>query len=232
MLNNSHIYHQTQHGLQSRGIEVSDVKLNLDNMHKARLRAVGGLTKGVEFLFKKYGVDYVKGTGSFKSANEVNVLGLDGKSSSTLKAKNIIIATGSEITPIPGIEIDEKKIVSSTGALELQKVPKKMVVIGAGVIGLELGSVWARLGAEVTVVEYLSAIGAGMDPELAKNFHKLLSKQGLKFKMSTKVNGAKVEGDIVKVEVEAAKGGKAETVSKKKGVVYKIAYKAKSLYII
>ncbi|CAO3622108.1 unnamed protein product [Mucor hiemalis] len=188
------------------------LKLNLDNMHKARLRAVGGLTKGVEFLFKKYGVDYVKGTGSFKTANEINVLGLDGKSTSSLKAKNVIIATGSEVTPIPGIEIDEKKIVSSTGALELQKVPKKMVVIGAGVIGLELGSVWARLGAEVTVVEYLGAIGAGMDPELAKGFHKLLSKQGLKFKMSTKVNGAKVEGDIVKVEVEASKGGKAETL--------------------
>ncbi|KAI8890496.1 dihydrolipoyl dehydrogenase [Backusella circina FSU 941] len=211
MLNNSHIYHQTQHDLKSRGIEVSDVKLNLDNMHKARLRAVGGLTKGVEFLFKKYGVDYVKGTGSFKTANEIAVAGLDGKDS-VLKAKNIIIATGSEVTPIPGIEIDEKKIVSSTGALELEKVPKKMVVIGAGVIGLELGSVWSRLGAEVTVVEYLDAIGAGMDPELAKSFHKTLSKQGLKFKMSTKVNGAKIDGDVVKVDVEASKGGKAETL--------------------
>lgn len=182
-------------------------------MHKARLRAVGGLTKGVEFLFKKYGVDYVKGTGSFKTATEINVTGLDGKSTSTIKAKNVIIATGSEVTPIPGMEIDEKLIVSSTGALELSKVPKKMVVIGAGVIGLELGSVWARLGSEVTVVEYLGAIGAGMDPELAKGFHKLLSKQGLKFKMATKVNSARVEGDIVKVEVEASKGGKPETVS-------------------
>lgn len=211
MLNNSHIYHQTQHGLKSRGIEVSDVKLNLPQMHKARVKAITGLTKGVEFLFKKYGVDYVKGTGTFKTANEIAVAGLDG-SESSIKGKNIIIATGSEVTPIPGIEIDEKKIVSSTGALELAQVPKKMVVIGAGVIGLELGSVWARLGSEVTVVEYLDAIGAGMDPELAKNFHKLLQKQGLKFKMATKVNGAKVEGDIVKVEVEASKGGNAETL--------------------
>jgi dihydrolipoamide dehydrogenase len=211
MLNNSHIYHEAKHGYKSRGIEVSDIKLNLDQMHKARLKAVGGLTKGVEFLFKKYGVDYLKGTGSFKTANEIAVAGLDGTESS-IKAKNVIIATGSEVTPIPGIEIDEKKIVSSTGALELAKVPKKMVVIGAGVIGLELGSVWSRLGAEVTVVEYLDAIGAGMDPELAKNFHKLLSKQGLKFKMSTKVNGAKVDGDVVKVDIEAAKGGKTETI--------------------
>ncbi|KAI9470645.1 MAG: dihydrolipoyl dehydrogenase [Benjaminiella poitrasii] len=212
MLNNSHIYHQTQHDLKSRGIEVSDVKLNLAQMHKARVKAITGLTKGVEFLFKKYGVDYIKGTGSFKTNTEINVVGLDGSSDSTIKAKNVIIATGSEVTPIPGIEIDEKKIVSSTGALELEKVPKKMVVIGAGVIGLELGSVWSRLGAEVTVVEYLDAVGAGMDPELAKNFHKILQKQGLKFKLSTKVNGAKVDGDIVKVDVEASKGGKAETL--------------------
>ncbi|KAI9269310.1 dihydrolipoyl dehydrogenase [Phascolomyces articulosus] len=211
MLNNSHIYHDTKHGLKSRGIEVADVKLNLDQMHKARVKAVTGLTRGVEFLFKKYGVDYKKGTGKFLTANEIEIAGLDG-SQSTIKGKNIIIATGSEATPIPGIEFDEKKIVSSTGALELPQVPKKMVVIGAGVIGLELGSVWARLGAEVTVVEYLNAIGAGMDAELAKTFHKLLSKQGLKFKMGTKVNGASIEGDQVKVEVEAAKGGKQETL--------------------
>ncbi|KAI9028310.1 dihydrolipoyl dehydrogenase [Phycomyces nitens] len=211
MLNNSYIYHQTKDNLKSRGIEVSDVKLNLDVMHKARVKAITGLTKGVEFLFKKYGVTYVKGTGKFNTANEIAVEGLDG-SQSTLKAKNVIIATGSEVTPIPGIEIDEKRIVSSTGALELGKVPKKMVVIGAGVIGLELGSVWSRLGAEVTVVEYLGAIGAGMDSELAKSFHKLLTKQGLKFKMSTKVNGAKIEGDKVLVQVEASQGGKEETL--------------------
>lgn len=232
MLNNSHIYHETKHGLKSRGIDgksffqanrkkvviylsimlVGDVKLNLANMHKARVKAVTGLTRGVEFLFKKYGVDYVKGTGKFRSATEIEVAGLDG-SESVLKTKNAIIATGSEPTPIPGIPFDEKRIVSSTGALELPEVPKKMVVIGAGVIGLELGSVWSRLGAEVTVVEYLDAIGAGMDPELAKTFQKLLAKQGLKFKMGTKVNSAEVVGEGVKVEVEGAKSGKTETVS-------------------
>lgn len=234
MLNNSHIYHETKHGLKSRGIDgkyiyththwmrtkgdtyttflVGDVKLNLANMHKARVKAVTGLTRGVEFLFKKYGVDYVKGTGKFRSATEIEVAGLDG-SESVLKTKNAIIATGSEPTPIPGIPFDEKRIVSSTGALELPEVPKKMVVIGAGVIGLELGSVWSRLGAEVTVVEYLDAIGAGMDPELAKTFQKLLAKQGLKFKMGTKVNSAEVVGEGVKVEVEGAKNGKTETVS-------------------
>lgn len=180
-------------------------------MHKARLKAVTGLTRGVEFLFKKYGVDYVKGTGKFLTPNEIEVAGLDG-SLSTLKAKNVIIATGSEATPIPGIPFDEKKIVSSTGALELPEVPKKMVVIGAGVIGLELGSVWSRLGADVTVVEYLNAIGAGMDAELAKTFHKLLTKQGLKFKLGTKVNAAEVVGDQVKVSVESANGGNEETV--------------------
>ncbi|CDS09707.1 Putative Dihydrolipoyl dehydrogenase [Lichtheimia ramosa] len=211
MLNNSHIYHETKHGLKSRGIDVGDVKLNLANMHKARVKAVTGLTRGVEFLFKKYGVDYVKGTGKFRSATEIEVAGLDG-SESVLKTKNAIIATGSEPTPIPGIPFDEKRIVSSTGALELPEVPKKMVVIGAGVIGLELGSVWSRLGAEVTVVEYLDAIGAGMDPELAKTFQKLLAKQGLKFKMGTKVNSAEVVGEGVKVEVEGAKNGKTETL--------------------
>lgn len=211
MLNNSHIYHQATHEFKSRGIEVTDVKLNLDNMLKAKLKAVNGLTKGVEFLFKKYGVDYHKGWGKFKSATEIEVDGLDGKQS-TLKAKNVIIATGSEATPIPGIEIDEKQIVTSTGALELQKVPKKMIVIGGGVIGLELGSVWSRLGAEVTVVEYLGAIGGGMDAELAKNFHKTLKKQGFNFKLNTKVNGAKVVDGVVKVDVEAAKGGNNETL--------------------
>jgi len=211
MLNNSHIYHQTQHELKARGIDVGDVKLNLDNMLKAKLKAVNGLTKGVEFLFKKYKVDYVKGWGKFKNQNEIEVDGLDGKQS-TLKTKNVIIATGSEPTPIPGIDIDEKQIVTSTGALDLQNVPKKMIVIGGGVIGLELGSVWSRLGAEVTVVEYLGAIGGGMDSELAKNFHKVLKKQGFNFKLNTKVNGAKVVDGVVKVDVEAAKGGSAETL--------------------
>ena len=147
-------------------IIVGSVDLNLPVMLKAKATAVTGLTKGIEGLFKKNKVAYHKGAGKFLNANEIEVTGNDG-TVSTLKAKNILIATGSVPSGFPGIEIDEKKIVTSTGALDLQEVPKKMVVIGAGVIGLELGSVWQRLGAEVTVVEYLGAIGAGMDGDMA-----------------------------------------------------------------
>lgn len=146
---------------------VSNVDLNLGQMLKFKEKAVSGLTKGIEFLFKANKVDYVKGTASFVSANRVSVQLNDG-GETEIEAKNIIIATGSEVTPFPGIEIDEKQIVSSTGALDLQEVPKKMVVIGGGIIGLEMGSVWSRLGAEVTVVEYVGAIGgAGLDGEVA-----------------------------------------------------------------
>ncbi|KAG9062310.1 dihydrolipoamide dehydrogenase precursor [Linnemannia hyalina] len=209
MLNNSHIYHQTQHDLKAR---VGSVALNLPVMLKAKATAVTGLTKGIEGLFKKNKVAYHKGTGKFLNANEIEVTGNDG-TVSTLKAKNILIATGSVPSGFPGIEIDEKKIVTSTGALDLQEVPKKMVVIGAGVIGLELGSVWQRLGAEVTVVEYLGAVGAGMDSDMAKAFHRTLSKQGFKFKLSTKVIGTEQLADgRVGVKVEAAKGGNAETL--------------------
>ncbi|KAF9197128.1 dihydrolipoamide dehydrogenase precursor [Haplosporangium sp. Z 27] len=212
MLNNSHIYHQTQHDLKSRGIDVNGVSLNLPVMLKAKTTAVNGLTKGIEGLFKKNKVAYHKGTGKFLNANEIEVTDFDGNVS-TLKAKNIIIATGSVPSGFPGMEIDEKQIVSSTGALDLQEVPKKMVVIGAGVIGLELGSVWSRLGAEVTVVEYLNAVGAGMDGELAKAFHRTLTKQGFKFKLSTKVVGSeKLADGRVGVKVEPAKGGDQETL--------------------
>ncbi|ORX82203.1 dihydrolipoyl dehydrogenase [Basidiobolus meristosporus CBS 931.73] len=211
LLNNSHIYHQTQHDLKKRGIEVEGVKLNLDTMMKAKEKSVTGLTKGIEFLFKKNKVDYVKGTGKFLSPHEIEVATLDGKTE-TLKAKNIIIATGSEPSPFPGIEVDEKQIVTSTGALSMDKVPEKMIVIGGGVIGLEMGSVWSRLGADVTVVEYLGAIGGGMDAEIAKAFQKTLSKQGFKFKLNTKVlNTEKKDGKVI-VNVEAAKGGKPESL--------------------
>ncbi|KAF9169299.1 dihydrolipoamide dehydrogenase precursor [Mortierella sp. AD011] len=212
MLNNSHIYHQTQHDLKNRGIDVDSVSLNLPVMLKAKTTAVTGLTKGIESLFKKNKVAYHKGTGKFLSANQIEVTGLDG-AVSTLNAKNVLIATGSVPSGFPGIDIDEKQIVTSTGALDLQEVPKKMVVIGAGVIGLELGSVWSRLGAEVTVVEYLSAIGAGMDGDMAKAFHRTLTKQGFKFKLSTKVLGTeKLADGRVAVKVEAAKGGNQETL--------------------
>ncbi|KAJ1930087.1 dihydrolipoamide dehydrogenase precursor [Tieghemiomyces parasiticus] len=211
LLNNTHLLHQAQHDFKKRGIDVSDVKLNLGQMMKMKEEAVGGLTKGIEFLFKKNGVDYIKGHGRFVSANELEVDLLDGGKKS-LKAKNVIIATGSEPTHLPGLEVDEKQIITSTGALSLEKVPEKMIVIGGGVIGLELGSVWSRMGAEVTVVEYLGSIGAGMDAQLAKAFHRTLQKQGLKFKLSTKVVGSDRADGKVQLHVEAAKGGKAETL--------------------
>ncbi|KAK7061126.1 dihydrolipoamide dehydrogenase precursor [Paramarasmius palmivorus] len=220
MLNNSHLYHMAQHDFKKRGIDVSGVALNLPAMLSAKENSVTGLTKGIEFLFKQNGVTYVKGTASFASPTQISVaLNDNGGTTTTLNAKNTIIATGSEVTPFPGgavPDIDEKVIVSSTGALSLEKVPEKLIVIGGGVIGLELGSVWSRLGAEVTVVEFLGGIGgAGIDEEVAKQFQRLLSKQGLKFKLNTKVvGGERVKfangGEGVSVKVEAAKGGKEE----------------------
>lgn len=210
-LNNSQIYHTITHDTKNRGIEVGEVKVNLEKMLGAKDASVKALTGGIEtYLFKKYGVDYIKGDASFASPNKIDVKLLDG-GETQVEAKNVIIATGSEVTPFPGIEIDEERIVSSTGALSLKEVPKRMIVIGGGVIGLELGSVWSRLGADVTVVEFLGAIGgAGMDGEVAKSFQKILQKQGFKFKLNTKVMSGQREGDVVKVKVEAAKGGKEE----------------------
>ncbi|KAI9735988.1 MAG: dihydrolipoamide dehydrogenase precursor [Cirrosporium novae-zelandiae] len=212
LLNNSHLLHQIQHDTEKRGIEVGDVKLNLAQMMKAKDTSVEGLTKGIEFLFKKNGVEYVKGTGSFIDDHSIKVNLLDG-GETTLRGKNIIVATGSESTPFPGLEIDEKRVITSTGALSLEKVPKKMIVIGGGIIGLEMGSVWSRLGAEVTVVEFLGQIGGpGMDAEIAKMSQKLLKKQGINFKVNTKVTKGDVSGENVKLTVEAAKGGKEETL--------------------
>ncbi|KAG1903963.1 uncharacterized protein F5891DRAFT_1016033 [Suillus fuscotomentosus] len=214
MLNNSHIYHQTKHDLQKRGIDVAGVSLNLPQMLQAKEQSVVGLTKGIEMLFKQNKVDYIKGSASFVSATRIAVQLNDG-GSTEVEAKNVIIATGSEVAPFPGgaIEIDEKQIVSSTGALELQKVPEKMVVIGGGIIGLEMGSVWSRLGAEVTVVEFLGAIGgAGIDEEVAKQFQKILTKQGIKFKLNTKVLSADKQGGNVIIQTESAKGDKQETL--------------------
>ncbi|TPX55737.1 dihydrolipoyl dehydrogenase [Powellomyces hirtus] len=211
LLHNSHLYHQASHDFKSRGIEIGEIKINLPQMLSAKEKSVKQLTGGIELLFKKNKTDYHKGWGKIVSPTEVSVAGADG-SNTTLKTKNIIIATGSEVSPFPGIEVDEEVIVSSTGALSLQKVPEKMIVIGGGVIGLELGSVWGRLGAEVTTVEYMDAIGAGMDADLAKTFQKTLQKQGMKFKLSTKVISAKKNANgKVDVVVEAAKGGKQES---------------------
>ncbi|KAF8132575.1 hypothetical protein EV363DRAFT_1328882 [Boletus edulis] len=214
MLNNSHLYHQTKHDLERRGIEVSGISLNLPQMLKAKEQSVVSLTKGIEMLFKQNKVDYIKGAGSFVSPTRIAVQLLEG-GETEIEAKNFIIATGSEVAPFPGgaIEIDEKQIVSSTGALELQEVPNKMVVIGGGIIGLEMGSVWSRLGAEVTVVEFLGGIGgAGIDEEVAKQFQKILAKQGIKFKLNTKVLSAdKVDGKV-SVKTQSAKGDKEETI--------------------
>lgn len=211
MLNNSLMYHQAKHDFAHRGIDVGNISLNLEQMLKAKSTSVTGLTKGIEALFKKNKVDYIKGHGSFVSPTRIAIKLNDG-GETEIEAKNVIIATGSEVMPLPGVEIDEKQIVSSTGALDLQKVPKKMVVIGGGVIGLEMGSVWSRLGAEVTVVEFLGQIGAGMDDEVSKSFQKLLTKQGFKFKLNTKVVGAEKKNGIVELKVEGAKDGKQETL--------------------
>lgn len=219
LLNNSHLYHQILHDTKSRGIDVGDVKLNLTQMMKSKDTAVAGLTKGVEFLFKKNNVNYVKGTASFTGEHEVKVNLSEGGETS-ITGKNILIATGSEATPFPGLEIDEKRIVTSTGAIALEKVPETMTVIGGGIIGLEMASVWSRLGAKVTVVEFLGQIGGpGMDAEIAKASQKILKKQGIEFKVNTKVLGGDASGEKIKLEVEAAKGGKQETVSMSSDII-------------
>lgn len=182
-------------------------------MLAAKEKSVTALTGGVEYLLKKNKVDYLKGEASFASATEIDVALLDG-GNTQISGKNVIIATGSEVTPFPGIEIDEEQIVSSTGVLELKKVPEKLVVIGAGVIGLEMGSVWNRLGAKVEVVEFMNAIGGqGIDGGIAKNFQKILTKQGMKFSLQTKVLGAEKRDGKVFLSVESAKDGKKSEVS-------------------
>ncbi|KAL2151566.1 hypothetical protein VTH82DRAFT_6664 [Thermothelomyces myriococcoides] len=212
LLNNSHLYHQILHDSKHRGIEVGDVKLNLKQLMKAKEQSVAGLTKGVEFLFKKNGVEYLKGTGSFQDEHTIKVQLNDGGETS-VTGKNILIATGSEATPFPGLEIDEKRVITSTGAISLEEVPKKLAVIGGGIIGLEMASVWSRLGSEVTVIEFLDQIGGpGMDTEISKSIQKILKKQGINFKTGTKVVSGDKGSDIVKLNIDSAKGGKPETL--------------------
>ena len=185
LLNLSEEFHKVQH-LSNKGIEIGEVKLNLSKMMRSKDKAVTVLTKGVEFLLKKNKVTYLKGTGSFKSKNEISIK--DDKNRETLiQGDKIVIATGSEPVSLPGIEFDEKVIVSSTGALKFEKVPKKMIVVGGGYIGLEMGSVWSRLGTEVHVVEFLDHITPGMDKEISNEFMKILKKQGIHFHMKHKV---------------------------------------------
>jgi dihydrolipoamide dehydrogenase len=201
-------YYEEAHsgGLTKFGVTFSGVTLDLDQMHSEKSKAVGELTKGIEGLFKKNKVEWLKGLASFVSKDSVKI------GDRTVRAKNIVIATGSSVTPLPGVTIDEKIIVSSTGALALAKVPDHLVVIGGGVIGLELGSVWKRLGAKVTVVEYLDQILPGMDSEIRKEAAKLFKKQGLDMKVSTKVTGVVVNGAKAVVTIEPAAGGTAETI--------------------
>jgi dihydrolipoamide dehydrogenase len=207
LLHSSELYEEAVHG-EKHGI-TGKISLDLKAMLKRKEEVVVDLTKGVEFLFKKNKVDYVKGKGMIAKPTLVGVTTDDGKSLS-LNTKRILIATGSDVVTLPGITIDEKRIVSSTGALSLPEVPKKLIIIGAGVIGLELGSVWRRLGAEVTVVEFLDRITPTMDVEISKQFQKILEKQGIIFKLAMKVTGVKASAKDVVVSAEPVSGGKAE----------------------
>lgn len=211
LLQSSEKFAEANKHFAAHGVKLGKVELDLKTMMSRKDKVVVDLTSGIEFLFKKNKITYVKGEGSIPKAGEVAVKLADG-GSETLKTKKILIATGSESTPLPGLEIDEKQIVTSTGALELGKVPKSMVVVGAGVIGLELGSVWSRLGAEVTVIEFLDRILPGMDAEIAKQTQRVLGKQGLKFKLGKKVTAAKKTKTSVTLSVEPAKGGDAEEI--------------------
>lgn len=212
LLNASHKFEEAKHDFDKKfGIECSDIKLNIDTMLGQKNKAVSGLTGGISMLFKKYKVKHENGFGKIVGENKVQVEREDG-TKEVYNTKNILIATGSDVTPLPGITIDEKTIVSSTGALDLPSVPKKMVVIGGGVIGLELGSVWRRLGAEVTVVEFLDHICAGADAEVARNFKKILEKQGMKFLMKTKVTGVENNGTGHAVNVESVADGSKSSI--------------------
>jgi dihydrolipoamide dehydrogenase len=205
LLHASEYFEAAKTSFADMGILVGTPKLDLARMQSQKLAAVDGLTKGVEFLMKKNKVDYIVGHGRINGAGRVDVTGAGAPQ--VLSTKNIVIATGSEVTPLPGVEIDEQRVVSSTGALALEKVPGKLIVIGGGVIGLELGSVWRRLGAQVTVIEYLDRITPTMDAEVSAQFLKILKKQGMAFELSTKVVGVERTRSGVAVQIEAAAGG-------------------------
>ncbi len=209
LLESSHLYAEAQHGMADHGVALGDVALDLKAMMARKDKVVGDLTGGIEFLFKKNKVDYVKGHATIRDTETVEVKG-DGGKKQKLAADSILIATGSEVMPLAGVEIDEQRIVSSTGALELNKVPKSMIVIGGGYIGLEMGSVWSRLGAEVTVVEFLDRILPGMDHEVSKQMQRILRRQGLSFRLGTRVTGAKPAKTGVTLTVEPAAGGEGE----------------------
>ena len=217
LLNLSENFHKAKKDFNQQGIEIDGIKLNIDKMMSNKNKSIQVLTKGVEFLFKKNKVTYIKGKGVLFSKNDIVVY--ENNKKTNYKTKNIVIATGSEATSLPGIKIDEKRIISSTGALSLKKVPKKLAVIGGGYIGLEMGSVWSRLGSEVTVIEYLDYITPGMDREVSNEFKKILMKQGIKFKLNSKVNSIKYEGENVLVNYKDIKNSKDETENFEKVLV-------------
>ena len=211
LLRSSELYEEARRGFAAHGIQAAAIELDLAAMMKRKDKVVADLTKGIAFLLKKNEVAAIAGCGEIRGPDTVAVA-LNGGGSRTLSTGRILIATGSEAAPLPGIEIDEKRIVSSTGGLELAAVPDRLVVIGGGYIGLELGSVWRRLGARVTVVELLDRIVPGMDGELGRELHKVLRRQGMAFELSTRVNAARAGADGVELELEPAGGGAARTL--------------------
>jgi dihydrolipoamide dehydrogenase len=211
LLHASEAYEGAKNDFAAMGIKTTGLEVDLKQMMAQKADAVDGLTKGVAFLLKKNKVDHIQGKGRITGPGQVEVTGKDGKTQ-TVSAKNIVIATGSEPSTLPGIEIDEERIVSNTGALSLKAIPKKLVLIGAGVIGLEMGQVWSRLGSEVTVIEYLDRILPGTDNEVAKEAQKIFKKQGLTFKLGTKVTSVEKLKTKLKITAEPAAGGDAETL--------------------
>lgn len=212
LLQSSHLFEEAGHGFSAHGIGVGKLSLDLAAMMARKDKVVEGLTGGIAMLFRKHKITWLNGRGTLKGNGKVEVQAEDGKSD-TVSAKHIILATGSEVMPLPGITIDEEKILSSTGALALKGVPKTLVVIGGGYIGLEMGTVWRRLGAEVTVVEFLDRLVPGMDGEIAKQMQRILAKQGMKFRLGTKVTGAKSSKAGVNLTLAPAAGGDAEALT-------------------
>lgn len=210
LLTSSEKFEEAKHTLAGHGIKLGSVELDLPTMMANKNKVVKDNTAGIEFLFKKNKIDWIKGKGRISAKGEVTVEGEGG--AEVVGAKNIIIATGSESIPVPGVEVDEQRIVTSTGALELTEVPKRLAVIGGGVIGLELASVWGRLGAEVTVIEYLDRILPGLDGEVSKQMQRILGKQGFTFKLGTKVTGAAAGNAGITLTVEPSKGGEPQQV--------------------
>jgi dihydrolipoamide dehydrogenase len=211
LLHASEMFEEAGHSFAKMGVSVPAPKLDLPSMMNFKQQGIDGNVKGVEFLMKKNKIDVISGKGKILGTGKVEVTGGDGKTQ-TVETKNIVIASGSDIATLKGIEIDEKRIVSSTGALSLDKVPERLLIVGAGVIGLELGSVWHRLGAQVTVVEFLDRILPGMDGEVAKQFQRILEKQGFAFKLGAKVTGVDTSGKTLIAQIEPAAGGKSETL--------------------